>query len=259
LFGIVATAGTGRGAKRWSATETESGAFDIWIVDADGSHKKRLTAGAGGNFFPSVSPDGRYIVFGSDRTGVDDIWRMDINGANLKQLTRGHIGARPHCSPDGRWVVYANRSSGHVTLWKVSIDGGEPAQLTGNDKPASTPVISPDGKLLSYFGMNKQNHPVLNIIPFEKGAISKTIDLPSSVRVNVNHVWTSDGRAIIYSQGIGDVSNLWKRPLDGRAPTQLTDFKSGGFSWFALSRDGKLLALSRFIPGGEVVLISNFR
>src|SRR5262245_5234567 len=244
-------------------TSTASGTYDIWIVEADGSHKKRLTAGAGGNFHPSVSPDGRYVVFGSDRTGVDDIWRMDINGGDLKQLTRGHIASRPHCSPDGRWVVYLNRSSGRVTLWKVSISGGDPLQLTSNDKPASTPAISPDGKLLSYFGMNKQNQPALTIIPFVgsfvREAISKTIDLPPSVKVNINHVWAPDGSAIIYRQNIGEVSNLWKRPLDGGAPTQLTDFKSGGIGWFALSRDGKQLALSRGIPGGEVVLISNFR
>ena len=240
-------------------TSTASGTCDIWIIDADGSHKKRLTAGVGGNFFPSVSPDGRYVVFNSDRTGVDDIWRMDVNGGDPKQLTRGQLAARPYCSPDGRWIVYMNRSSGQVTLWKVSIGGGAPLQLTSNDKPSSTPAISPDGKLLSYFGMNKQNQPALNIIPFVGEAISKTIDLPPSVRVNKNHAWTSDGGAVIYSQSIGDVSNLWKRPLDGGAPTQLTDFKSGGIGWFALSRDGKQLALSRGIPGGEVVLISNFR
>jgi hypothetical protein len=47
--------------------------------------------------------------------------------------------------------------------------------------------------------------------------------------------------------------------MDGGAPTRLTDFKSGGIGWFALSRDGKQLALSRGIPGDEVALISNFR
>jgi Tol biopolymer transport system component len=240
-------------------TSTASGNWDLWIVDADGRNKQQLTAGAGGNFFPSVSPDGRYVVFASDRAGVDDIWRIDINGANLKQLTRGHNAARPYCSPDGRWVVYANRSSGQVILWKVSIDGGAPAQLTSNDKPAASPVISPDGKLLSYFGLNKQNQPVLNIIPFEGAASIKTIDIPSNVKVNINHVWTLDGRAVIYRQNIGDVSNLWMRPLDGSAPTQLTDFKSDGIPWFDLSRDGKQLAMSRSVPGGEVVLISNFR
>jgi len=218
-----------------------------------------LTAGPGQNIFPSVSPDSRYVVFCSDRAGAEDIWRMDINGANLKQLTSSGFATRPYCSPEGRWVVYRKGSSGQVTLWRVSIDGGEPSQLTGADNPASTPVISPDGKLLSYIGLNKQNQPVLNIIPFEGEAIIKTIDIPTNITLNSNHVWTLDGRAVIYKKNIGDVWNLWKRPLDGRAPTQLTDFKSDGISWFDLSRDGKQFALSRSVLGGEVVLISNFR
>ncbi len=240
-------------------TSTESGNWDIWIVDADGSHKQQLTANAGRNFCPSVSPDGRYIVFGSDRTGVEDIWRMDINGGNLKQLTRGHIASRPYCSPDGPWVVYRNSSSGTATVWKVSIDGGAPTRLTGADKPAASPVISPDGKLLSYLVLNEQNKPALNIIPFAGGEIIKTIDMPADVKMSSNHVWTADGRGVICRRTNGNGSNLWQQPLDSSPPTQLTDFKSNGIPWFDLSRDGKQLALSRSVLSGEVVLISNFR
>jgi serine/threonine protein kinase/Tol biopolymer transport system component len=242
---------------------TESGNWDIWIVAADGSHKQQLTANAGRNFCPAVSPDGRYVVFGSDRTGVEDIWRMDLNGANLKQLTSGHIASRPYCSPDGRWVVYRKGSSGTATVWKVSIDGGVPAQVTGNDKPAAIPVISPNGKLLSYLVLNEQNKPTLNIIPFAGpfagGEIIKTIDLPADVKMSGNYVWTADGRGVICKRTTGDGSNLWQQSLDGSSPTPLTDFKSGGIPWFDLSRDGKQLALSRSVLSGEVVLISNFR
>ena len=86
-----------------------------------------------------------------------------------------------------------------------------------------------------------------------------TIGVPTNITLNSNHVWTLDGRAVIYKENIGDVWNLWKRPLDGGAPTQLTYFKSDGISWFDLSRDGKQFALSRSVLGGEVVQISNFR
>ena len=180
-------------------------------------------------------------------------------GANLKQLTSSRGALRPSCSPDGRWVVYRNDSSGKVTLWKVSIDGGAQAQLVSGDKPASNPVISPDGKLISYIVFNEQNKPALNIIPFEGGAIIKTIELPTHIKVNNHHVWAPDGRAVICRHSIGDVSNLLKLPLDGRSPSKLTDFKSNGIAWFALSRNGKQLALSRGDGGGEVELISNFR
>ncbi|HSP62036.1 MAG TPA: protein kinase, partial [Pyrinomonadaceae bacterium] len=55
-----------------------SGNLDLWIVAADGTGQKQLTADAGNNNRPSVSADGRYVVFVSDRTGARHLWRIDM-------------------------------------------------------------------------------------------------------------------------------------------------------------------------------------
>ncbi len=189
-----------------------------------------------------------------------DIWRMDINGSNLKQLTRSGGSLNPYCSPDGHWVVYEDYSSGQATVWKMSIDGGNQAQLTGGDKHAVFPAISPDGKLLAYGHLNERNQPQITIIPFEGGPPIKTlVDFPSTGNAWSDYRWTPDGRALIGGNTIGGVSNIWKWPLDGSSPTQLTDFKSSLVWWLDLSRDGKQLALSRGVASSDVVLISNFR
>src|SRR5262245_25658855 len=120
------------------------------------------------------------------------------------------------------------------------------------------PVTSRDGKLFAYGAFNEQKRHVLNIIPFEGGAIIKTIDLPSTIK-GQNYVWAPDGRAMIVIKIIGGAENVWKFPLDGSSPTQLTDFKSGIISYIDLSRDGKQLALSHGEPSADVALISNFR
>ena len=85
-----------------------SGNEDIWIMNADGSSQSQLTVdpGADDNCC-EVSPDGRYIVFRSERgDGFSSIWRMDRDGGNPKQLTRD--GNQPTVSPDGKWVIYHN-------------------------------------------------------------------------------------------------------------------------------------------------------
>src|SRR5262249_20909302 len=56
-----------------------SGNDDIWITNADGSDQRQLTSNTGLNNNPTVSADGRFIVFTSTRTGAPHIWRMDID------------------------------------------------------------------------------------------------------------------------------------------------------------------------------------
>lgn len=61
--------------------------FDLYMSDPREGTTKQLTVNSGYNNFPSVSPDGRFIVFNSDRSGVLCVWRIDIDGSNPKQLT----------------------------------------------------------------------------------------------------------------------------------------------------------------------------
>jgi Tol biopolymer transport system component len=60
-------------------TERNSGSMDLWIIGKDGGNAVQLTMNAGRNYGPRVTPDGRYIVFISDRSGKNDIWRTDID------------------------------------------------------------------------------------------------------------------------------------------------------------------------------------
>ncbi len=231
--------------------------WDIWISNADGSGAKQLTADTFIDREPSVSPDGRSVVFQSNRSGARNIWRIDGNG-NLKQLTEGnYVDSNPICSADGRWVIFGSQRSGTASLWKVSIDGGTPVQLT--ERAAQLPSISPDGKSISYFYFDEQrnNQPRLSIIPFEGGEPVKTVDLPRSVQP-VAFGWLPDGRSVAYLDNSSGILNVWSQPVDGGAPKQLTNFKSEFVNSFAISRDGKI-ATYRFSATRDIVLIKGFR
>ncbi len=242
--------------------------WDIWIMDGDGRNQKLLTVDEHNNRYPSVSPDGRYILFESWRKGSSSqlktggIWRMDVNGGNLKQLTSGEFLLAPQCSPDGKWVLYHSRASGSPTLWKVSIDGGEAVQLT--DKPTFWPAISPDGKQIACYYRGVPKSPdkwVIAVLPFEGGQPTLVFEIAESISGRLPTVvrWTPDGRALTYTVNRGGVSNIWSQPLAGDPSKQLTDFKSDWIFSFDWSPDGKQLALARGVINNDVVLISNFR
>ncbi|MGH9901656.1 MAG: DPP IV N-terminal domain-containing protein, partial [Pyrinomonadaceae bacterium] len=196
-----------------------SGNRDIWMVESDGSDQRQLTTNAGTNLSVTVSPDGRYVVFTSDRAGSPHIWRMNIDGGDPVRLTGGAGEEHANCSPDGRWVAYTSIASGKQTLWKVPIDGGEAVQLTNRD--AERPVFSPDGKFIACRYHEEPNAPWrIAVIPAEGGEPVRTFDFPPTFNRFGGAQWTSDGRALLYVDTRGGVSNIWKQPADGGSPVQ---------------------------------------
>jgi serine/threonine protein kinase len=231
-------------------TSSASDRFDLWIMEANGKGQKQLTADAGNNRQPSVSFDGRYVVFMSDRTGSNHIWRIDIDGSNPRQLTDGEVEWYPQCSPTDGWVFFMRHSSGKTSLSKVSINGGEPIQIV--DQASGGIAISPDSKWIASARLEPGGRKAA-IYPIEGGEPSKMLDI-----VTRYACWTPDGQALAYVDR-KNFNNITRQPIDGSPPKQLTDFKPDRVFTFSWSRDGKQLAIARGNVSQEVVLISNFK
>src|SRR5580765_6823708 len=60
---------------------------DIFIADADGSNPRPLLAHPALDYDASFSPDGKWIIFTSDRNGSADIYRAHVDGSHLERLT----------------------------------------------------------------------------------------------------------------------------------------------------------------------------
>jgi Tol biopolymer transport system component len=239
-------------------TLSAGGGADIWTMDSSGGNQKQLTSAAVANSYPTVTPDGRYIVFLSQRAGALALWRMDADGDNARQLVAGEISFQSSASPDGKWIVYTARAadSDRANLWKIAIDGGAPMRLT--DLNASLPGVSPDGKQIAFRFVTDDPASAsprsLEVISFDGGQPTKVSELPSMPYRVLQ--WTPDGRAIAYLDKRGGVSNIWIVPTTGGQPRQLTHFTSDGVFYFAWSRDGKSLALSRGEQTTDAVLVS---
>jgi len=121
-------------------------------------HPSPVTVVAGQNFSPSVSPDGRQMVFVSDRDGHRDLFLKSLNqpGSRTPALTRSSsVDTSPAWSPDGKKIAFiSNRDDpdGDVFLLDLSLPEQErtPKRLTQIDTADSSPAWSPDGKSLYY-------------------------------------------------------------------------------------------------------------
>lgn len=238
-----------------------SGNPDIWSMKPDGTDQRQLTAEAHVDRDPSVSPDGRFIAFASDRAGRFNIWRIDSDGANLKQLTNGDDEQFPEFSPDSQSIVYQGFVKGVPTLWRLRMDQDNPIQLTKSY--SNWPVVSPDGKWIacSYLDQNS-GRLKLAVFAADGGSPVKSFDMPFPY---LQHFvwqrirWMADGRALTYIDRRGGISNIWSQPLEGGLAKQLTDFKSGEIFNFAWSPDGRQLAYTRGSVISDAVLISDLK
>jgi TolB protein len=137
--------------------------FDIFTIPVAGGEETRLTAAPGLDDGPDYSPDGKYIFFNSERTGLMKIWRMNADGSDQQQVTTDSDYADwfAHPSPDGKWFVFVSYDKsvkGHpanqdVVLRILPMSGGKPkilANLFGGQGTINVPSWSPDSKRVAF-------------------------------------------------------------------------------------------------------------
>ncbi len=128
---------------------------DIYVINVDGSGLRKLIRDSGLNGSPSWSPDGRQIVFSSNRDGMHKIYIMNADGSN-QQVIAGH-GTQPSWSPDGSKILFVAQridatgcgiTSGNLIceqLYTVTPNGRDLTQLTHYAASYQVPKWSPDG------------------------------------------------------------------------------------------------------------------
>jgi Tol biopolymer transport system component len=116
---------------------------DLYTLPIAGGKATRITSGQAFDAQPHWSPDGKSIVFVSDRAGSDNLWIADGDGSHARALTReeNRIFISPTWTPDGKFVVASRNGAGAgYNLFLYHKDGGGAGlQLTGAPAPNAAP------------------------------------------------------------------------------------------------------------------------
>ncbi|MEL6676766.1 MAG: amidohydrolase family protein [Bacteroidota bacterium] len=133
---------------------------DIYTMPITGGKASCIASGLPYEFQPRFSPDGKQLLFTSDRGGGDNVWVMKVDGSEARQITKESFRLLNNAvwMPDGEYFVArkhftATRSLGAGEMWMYHLTGGQGFQLTkrkNDQQDAGEPFVSPDGRYV-YF------------------------------------------------------------------------------------------------------------
>ena len=133
---------------------------DLYTLPIAGGKAARITHGLAHDMQPRWSPDGKRVVFVSDRSGDDNVWIISVDGRDSVQLTRGtdNVYVSPEWTPDGQYIVVSRAVPfmGNEKLWLYHAKGGIGVQMTGGT-PAQRllgAAFGPDGRYVWYAQRN---------------------------------------------------------------------------------------------------------
>ncbi|MCP4567039.1 MAG: S9 family peptidase [FCB group bacterium] len=213
--------------------------FHIWKVDTTNGRAKQLTKGKHDDMYPSVSPNGKHIVFVSNHqkdpdleSMRDDLFVMNIAGGKAKEVPTpaGPIGV-PVFSPDSKKIAYIGHANPddewgvtNLHLWTVGLSG----------RPSARNLIS----------------------KFDRQAYDQTIgDMGEGFDMGKPH-WSPDGKRIYFSASDTGNTHLFYAPSAGGRPTRVTK-KNGHVKSYSLAGKSKQVAaiISTLDTPGELQLL----
>ena len=215
-------------------------AFEVYVMDTDGGNPQNLTNDPNDDRHPSWSPDGKQIVFSSDRDGNGEIYVMEVDGNNQRRLTNNpNLDKFPSWSPDGERIAFMSQRDGHFIgdfglsyeIYVMDADGKNTRRLTNNRKTDVSPSWSPDGKWI-VFSADRKGDDVNHEIYVMDADGGHTRRLTNNRVDDTSPSWSPDGKRIIFtSQRDGHVhpilgwptSEIYVMDADGKNTRRLTN------------------------------------
>jgi hypothetical protein len=200
---------------------------NLWSINTTGKGGiKRITQGNYFDCYPSLSRNGEYLYFSSDRTGTRNIWRLSLKVlSGLELITSSTTSdSQSELSPDDKLLIYTARMSASriPQLWITPIGRGLPIQLRdGFDGHWSS-----SGKQILFSAIDRSTGKV-KIWTMLPNASSPT-QISNPVDCNdITPRWSPNGKQIIFASDRGVASgkhnyDIWIMGADGSDPRQLT-------------------------------------
>ena len=191
---------------------------EVWVMQADGGDKRRVTNNGSINLFPAWSPDGKTLVYTSFKAGRSELfllYRGNRPGARLID-TRDEKYRGVWQNQDGKIAVVVSRQ-GNTDISSVTTNGKAPQRLTDARSIETSPSFSPDGRQIAFVS-DRSGSPQVWIKDFDTGEERRiTYNGP----YNSSPAWSPTGEWIAYAAQAGNNFDLYLINPEGTFTTPL--------------------------------------
>jgi Tol biopolymer transport system component len=228
-------------------------------MNADGSDVTRVTNGPGDDLWPDISPNGKQVVFVSNRSGNNEVYVLDLASGALTNVSNGATDDNwPRFSPNGRQIVFHSNRAGNYDIYVVNTDGTDLHAITTNAALDQWPDWSPDGQRIAFRRGN-------DVYVADADGVEQNVERLTFVPTVINQMpaWAPDGQHIAFMSLREGYCAVFLMNADGSNPVNLTpkgaaDPASGWCSrapsW---SRNGRIYFMSFRTPtNGDVEIFS---
>jgi len=241
---------------------------DVLAVPADGSVPPRLIVtepelfdyGGGRTFgYAPVSPDGKQVLFKSQRSGWHNYWTVPVAGGESRPVV-AEAGEQSEgiWSPDGKWIAYVSNHNGTKGLYVVSAAGGQPRALVAPAEGVVSRIAwSPDGARLSYTFGTTTTPADLYTVDVRTG---RTTQLTFSMPSGFTRAGLITPRKVTYPSADGYTISAYLYEPRGLKPGE----KAPGIMWIHGGPTGQWIdsyqpQVQYFANRGYAVLLPNIR
>ena len=200
----------------------------LYLFESPGGPRVRLSTVAALDYNPTFSPDGRWVVFCSERRGTPDLYALDLHDrARAPRLLTDNDAMEdaPAFSPDGRQLAFVSTRDGNADILVMPFQpegpdaSGAAVNLSRHRGGDFNPAFSPDGKRI-VFSSDRDGSRESDIYVMDADGANVT-RLTRSAGWDGSPAWSGDGRSIFFYSKREAGPGIYRMKADGSDQKQI--------------------------------------